>query len=87
MNASQHARNTCCPLSTSWPAILEEFDLASGLDQPEGSGKPREARSDDGYTGRSQEPTMTRSFSDRESDVRPRSGKSGSRSIFSRMRS
>ena len=72
---------------TEKPAAFEEFDGTAGLLQGDGGGKPRQPGSDDRYTGRSQEPTITSNFSDGESDVRPRSGNAGSRSIFSRMRS
>ena len=73
--------------ATEKPAAFEEFDGAAGLLQGDGGGKPRQPGSDDRYTGRSQEPTITSNFSDGESEVLPRSGNAGSRSIFSRMRS
>ena len=73
--------------SAQEPASLEHVHGTSRFVQIEGSRESGEPRSNDCYTGRSQEPTITSNFSDADSDVRPRSGKSGSRSIFSRMRS
>jgi len=66
---------------------FEKLDLVSLFLERERRRKTGETAADDRYTGRSHDPTMTRSFSLGVSDVLPRNGKSGSRSIFSRIRS
>ena len=68
-------------------SALEELDRMAFLFQRQRCRKARESAADDRYTGRSHDPTITSSFSEGESDVLPRNGKSGSRSIFSRMHS
>ena len=69
------------------PRSFEELDLETAFFQRDCSRKSGEPTADDCYTGWSHDPTITSSFSEGESDVLPRSGKSGSRSIFSKMRS
>ena len=78
-------KRRCAPSEQT--RALEELDRMAFLFQRQRRRETRKSAADDRYTGRSQDPTITSSFSDGESEVLPRNGKSGSRSIFSRIRS
>ena len=69
------------------PAALEDVDDPSLIFEIDGGSESRETCADDRYPTRSHDPIITRSFSVRVKRARSRSGNTGSRSIFSRMRS
>ena len=73
--------------SSEQPASFEEMHFASALLEIRGRSEPRQAAAGDCYPGRSHDATTTRNFSPFESAARARSGRCGSRSIFSKMRS
>ena len=95
MNSVQHAKKTCCPLSTSTPSISNDVarppsrrlrskssTCAPALFEAQRRRKSGEPAADDGYALESHDRTTTRSFSVLESAARARSGSPGSRSIF-----